>query len=35
LAEVAPQPGSVLVVVPDALLHREIPQPHGERYTTC
>lgn len=29
LAEVAPEPGSVLVVAPAALLHREIPQPHG------
>ena len=30
LANVAPEPGSVLVVGPAALLHREIPQPHGQ-----
>jgi hypothetical protein len=30
LAEVAPEPGSVLVVAPTALLHSEIPQPDGQ-----
>jgi hypothetical protein len=30
LAEIAPEPGRVLVVAPAALLHREIPQPHGQ-----
>jgi hypothetical protein len=30
LAEIAPEPGSVLVVAPAALLHRQIPQPHGQ-----
>jgi hypothetical protein len=30
LAEFAPEPGSVLVVAPAALLHREIPQPDGQ-----
>ncbi len=30
LAEIAPEPGSVLVVAPAALLHGEIPQPHGQ-----
>jgi hypothetical protein len=30
LAEVAPEPGNVLVVAPAALLHQEIPQPHGQ-----
>jgi hypothetical protein len=30
LAEIAPEPGSVLVVAPAALLHQEIPQPHGQ-----
>jgi hypothetical protein len=29
LAELAPEPGSVLVVAPAALLHHEIPHPHG------
>jgi hypothetical protein len=29
LPEIMPEPGSVLVVVPAALLHRQIPQPHG------
>jgi hypothetical protein len=29
LAEIAPEPGRVLVVAPAALRHREIPQPHG------
>jgi hypothetical protein len=29
LAEIMPEPGSVLVVAPAALLHRQIPQPHG------
>jgi hypothetical protein len=27
LAELAPEPGRVLVVAPAALLHQEIPQP--------
>lgn len=36
LAEIAPEPGSVLVVAPAALLHREIPQPHGRvLYDPC
>jgi hypothetical protein len=30
LAELAPEPGRVLVVAPAALLHCEIPQPHGQ-----
>ena len=30
LAEIAPEPGRVLVVAPAALLHRKIPQPHGQ-----
>jgi hypothetical protein len=30
LAEIAPEPGRVLVVAPAALLHRQIPQPHGQ-----
>ena len=30
LAEIAPEPGRVLVVAPAALLHEEIPQPHGQ-----
>ncbi len=30
LAEIAPEPGSVLVVAPTALLHSEIPQPDGQ-----
>ena len=30
LAEITPEPGRVLVVAPAALLHREIPQPHGQ-----
>jgi hypothetical protein len=30
LAELAPEPGRVLVVAPAALLHSEIPQPHGQ-----
>jgi hypothetical protein len=30
LAEIAPDPGRVLVVAPAALLHSEIPQPHGQ-----
>ena len=30
LAEIAPEPGRVLVVAPAALLHGEIPQPHGQ-----
>jgi hypothetical protein len=30
LAELAPEPGRVLVVAPAALLHREVPQPHGQ-----
>jgi hypothetical protein len=29
LPEIMPEPGSVLVVAPAALLHREIPRPHG------
>jgi hypothetical protein len=29
LPEIAPEPGRVLVVAPAALLHREIPRPHG------
>jgi hypothetical protein len=29
LAEILPEPGSVLVVAPAALRHRQIPQPHG------
>jgi hypothetical protein len=30
LAEIAPEPGRVLVVAPAALLHQEIPPPHGK-----
>jgi hypothetical protein len=30
LAEIAPEPGRVLVVAPAGLLHGEIPQPHGQ-----
>jgi hypothetical protein len=30
LAELAPEPGRVLVVAPAALLHREIPQRDGQ-----
>jgi hypothetical protein len=30
LAEIAPEPGRVLVVAPAALLHEEVPQPHGQ-----
>jgi hypothetical protein len=30
LAEIAPEPGRVLVVAPAALLHEEIPQPHRQ-----
>jgi hypothetical protein len=30
LAELAPEPGRVLVVAPVALLHQDIPQPHGQ-----
>jgi hypothetical protein len=30
LAELAPEPGRVLVVAPAALLHQDIPQPHGQ-----
>ncbi len=30
LAEVTPEPGSVLVVAPTTLLHGEIPQPDGQ-----
>ncbi len=30
LAEIAPEPGSVLVVAPAALLHEQIPQPDGQ-----
>jgi hypothetical protein len=30
LAEIAPEPGRVLVIAPAALLHREIPQPEGQ-----
>jgi hypothetical protein len=30
LAEIAPEPGRVLVVAPAALLHQEIPQPDGQ-----
>jgi hypothetical protein len=30
LAEIAPEPGRVLVVAPAALLHQDIPQPHGQ-----
>lgn len=30
LAEIAPEPGRVLVIAPAALLHRQIPQPHGQ-----
>jgi hypothetical protein len=29
LPEIMPEPGIVLVVAPAALLHREIPRPHG------
>jgi hypothetical protein len=30
LAEIAPEPGRVLVVAPAALRHPDIPQPHGQ-----
>jgi hypothetical protein len=30
LAELAPEPGSVLVVAPAALLVEQVPQPHGQ-----
>jgi hypothetical protein len=30
LAEIAPEPGRVLVVAPAALLHEQIPQPDGQ-----
>lgn len=30
LAEIAPEPGSVLAVAPAALLHEEVPQPDGQ-----
>ncbi len=30
LAEIAPEPGSVLVVAPAALLYEQIPQPEGQ-----
>src|SRR6266511_1707827 len=30
LAELVPEPGSVLVVAPAALLHEQIPQPDGQ-----
>jgi hypothetical protein len=30
LAESSPEPGRVLMVAPSALLHEEIPQPHGQ-----
>jgi hypothetical protein len=30
LAEIAPEPGHVLVVAPAALLHEQIPQPDGQ-----
>ncbi len=30
LAEIAPEPGRVLVVAPAALRHQDIPQPHGQ-----
>jgi hypothetical protein len=30
LAEIAPEPGSVLVVAPATLLHEQIPQPDGQ-----
>ncbi len=30
LAEIAPEPGRVLVVAPAALLHGEVPQPDGQ-----
>jgi hypothetical protein len=30
LAEIAPEPGRVVVVAPATLLHSEIPQPHGQ-----
>jgi len=30
LAEIAPEPGRVLVVAPAGLLHRKIPQPDGQ-----
>ena len=30
LAEVAPEPGAVLVVAPAALLHEQVPQPDGQ-----
>jgi hypothetical protein len=30
LARLAPEPGSVLVVAPAALLHQQIPQPDGQ-----
>src|SRR6266487_3714141 len=29
LPEILPEPGSVLVIAPAALLHPQIPQPHG------
>jgi hypothetical protein len=32
LAEVAPEPGRVLVVAPAALLAEVIPQPHGQDF---
>jgi hypothetical protein len=30
LAEIAPEPGRVLVIAPAALLHGDIPRPHGQ-----
>jgi len=30
LVEIAPEPGRVLVVAPAALLHQDVPQPHGQ-----
>ncbi len=30
LAELVPEPGRMLVVAPATLLHREVPQPHGQ-----
>jgi hypothetical protein len=30
MAEIAPEPGRVLVVAPAALLHEQIPQPDGQ-----
>jgi hypothetical protein len=35
LAELAPEPGRVLVVASAALLHQQIPQPDARCCTTC